>query len=316
MSEPYHFSPDVFGLLVKTVPLLVRSKRAVLGFFAGAGAHDAVLADLAAQLEREPERLNKYQLAETILTRLNAGGDTHLRARREVVRRVVEFDNFSALYEDNQIPAKGYVAELRELVDGKDYLTRLRQVGADVRRARQATLAVRREQEQAERERIRRDLVALTAMTDAQARGKALEGVVNRLFAAAGLLVREAFTLTAVGGAGVVEQIDGAIEFDGALYLVEMKWWNKPLGPGDVGQHLVRCFSRSEVRGLFISASGYTAAAIAECQRALRDRVIVLCTLAEVAQLLEQAGDLRQFLTAKVQQAILNQNPFYQPLAS
>lgn len=44
-------------------------------------------------------------------------------------------------------------------------------------------------------------------------------------------------------GLGVVEQIDGVIELQGDLYLVEMKWWQDALGPGDVAQHLVTAAS-------------------------------------------------------------------------
>jgi hypothetical protein len=59
-----------------------------------------------------------------------------------------------------------------------------------------------------------------------------------------------------VDGQGIVEQIDGVVELDGRLYLVEVKWWHDPLGPGDVAQHLVRVFNRGHARGIFIAASG------------------------------------------------------------
>jgi hypothetical protein len=92
-------------------------------------------------------------------------------------------------------------------------------------------------------------LFALFAMTDAQKRGKALESILNRLFANYGIAVREAFTVAGPDGEGVVEQIDGAVELDGHLYLVEMKWWDKPLGRAEVSPHLVRVFSRAAAGG-------------------------------------------------------------------
>jgi restriction system protein len=48
-------------------------------------------------------------------------------------------------------------------------------------------------------------------------RGKLFESVLNRLFAAESILIREAFTLVGDEGEGVVEQIDGAIELDGDM---------------------------------------------------------------------------------------------------
>src|SRR5207247_4118679 len=112
-------------------------------------------------------------------------------------------------------------------------------------------------------QRIKADLFALFAESDVRKRGKALEGVLNQLFALDGLLVKEAFTVKGRCGDGVIEQIDGLVEVDGLLYLVEMKWWNTPLGVGEVSQHLVRVFSRGgQARGLFISYSAYTEPAI------------------------------------------------------
>jgi hypothetical protein len=60
---------------------------------------------------------------------------------------------------------------------------------------------------------------------------KALEGVLNRLFEVEHILIREAFEVHDEGAdGGTIEQIDGAIELDGRMYLVEMKWWSQPFG--------------------------------------------------------------------------------------
>jgi hypothetical protein len=84
---------------------------------------------------------------------------------------------------------------------------------------------------------------------------------------------------------GSSEQTDGVIELDGELYLVEVKWWGEPLGPGEVAQHLVRVFSRGHARGIFVSASEYTAAAVLTCKESLARAVFVLCALEEFAHL-------------------------------
>jgi len=39
-------------------------------------------------------------------------------------------------------------------------------------------------------------------------------------------------------GQGIIEQIDGAVEIDGVLYLVEMKWWDKPIGRPEIARIL------------------------------------------------------------------------------
>jgi restriction system protein len=141
----------------------------------------------------------------------------------------------------------------------KDSFTRMhherdaeRKMHVAQRQAEAAAVQRRRQQ----LDEIRRDLALLFTESNPHRRGKLLESVLNRLFAVEGILVREAFTLVGDQGEGVIEQIDGAIELDGNVYLVEAKWWNQPLGAGATAQHLVRVYSRGDVKGLFISASG------------------------------------------------------------
>jgi restriction system protein len=63
---------------------------------------------------------------------------------------------------------------------------------------------------------VQAELGSLFAQSDPHKRGKALEGVLNRLFKAGGISVRDAFVLR-VDGEGVVEQVDGVIELGGAF---------------------------------------------------------------------------------------------------
>ncbi|WP_329462320.1 hypothetical protein [Streptomyces sp. NBC_01431] len=49
----------------------------------------------------------------------------------------------------------------------------------------------------------------------------------------------------------MAEQINGALEMDGAQYLVEIKWRGEPVEINAMGRHLVRVYGRSEVRALF-----------------------------------------------------------------
>ena len=146
---------------------------------------------------------------------------------------------------------------------------------------------------------------------DPHKRGKQLEDVLNRLFQTTGLLVREAFTRGAPTGEGVVEQIDGVVELDGEIYLLEMKWWDKPIGTGEVSQHLVRVFSRNCARGLLISCSGFTEPAVTICRESLARMVVALCGLQEVVQLLEREDDLAEFLRKKVRAAVIDKNPHH-----
>lgn len=314
MDSSFHYPPELLSILVDTLPKLSRSKADLLLFFRGAGVPETVINSYRARLGTEPA-LSKYHIARELLTKLNEQGDKALSARRELVKRVVEFEDYSLCWENDRAAARGLVAQIRDLVNVKDSFTRIRLAKEEELRQKlhERDAASRAGgQRRNERERGKSDLFRLFAENDAHKRGKALEGVLNRLFASYEVLVREAFTLQGTGAEGVIEQIDGAVEFDGHLYLAEMKWMTAPIGPAEISPHLVRVFSRGgQVRGLFISYSTFTPAAIGICRDAIaQGRVVVLSTLEEIVNLLSRDGDLKPWLKAKVEAALIDKQPF------
>jgi len=314
MEIIHHYPPELLNLLVDSIPLLCRSKKDVLVFFKGAGVPPTITADFVQKVTTDRESVNKYEITREILIRLNDKGESTLRERREVLKRVVEFEDFSTCWPGDQLKAKGLVAEIRRVVDVKDSFGRMRQEQQTERKLRldEEKKKVAAQNDHKERlEKVKQDLFALFPLTDPQKRGKQLEGVLNRMFASNGLLVREAFTRIAPTGEGVVEQIDGVIEMDGEIYLVEMKWWDKPLGTAEVSQHLVRVFSRNCARGLLISYSGFTDPAIAICRESLSRMVVALCGLQEIVQLLDKEEDLTEFLRKKIRAAVIDKNPYH-----
>jgi restriction system protein len=319
MDIIYHYPPELLSLLIDTIPLLFRSKRDVITFFKGAGVPPAITEDLARQITVDKESISKYEIVRTVLTRLNERGERSLRERREVLKRVIEFENFSSCWPSDQLKGKGLVNEVRSIVNVKDSFTRMQQERDAERRQRiedqDATRKARTQKREALHS-IKASLFALFSETNPQRRGKALEGVLNSLFKEAGILVREAFTLVGSDGEGVVEQIDGVIEQGGHTYLVEMKWWQEPLGTAEVSQHLVRVMFRGQSRGIFISTSGYTEPAIAICREALQKSVFVLCHLQELVLLLEGEHDLKDFLKKKIDAAVIHKNPMFEPLTN
>lgn len=312
-SEAYHYPPELLKLLTDVIPKLCKSKRDLLLFFRGAGVDTSVLGAHETALARNKEQFNKYHVTREILAAINAKGDSGLAPRRKVLQSVVEFENYSLCWENDRAAARGLVAEIRELVNVKDSFTRMKQEKDDAAKAHRDTkeASIRAARERAERfAAIKADLFGLFALSDAHARGKSLEGVLNRLFAVDGLLVKEAFTVKSEAG-NVIEQIDGAIETDGFVYLVEMKWWDAPLGVGEVSPHLVRLFNRGgQARGLILSHSHFSAPAIEQCRDALgKGVVVVLATLEEIVQLLERQDDVQKWLRAKTHAAIADRRP-------
>ena len=312
-NETYHYPPDLFQLFVDTIPRLCRSKMDVLTFFRGAGVDRSVFSDIEGQLALDGDNVTKFYIVRTVITRLNeSAGDKALRDRREIVKRVVEFEDFSTCWPDDRLKAQGLVAEIRRVVGVKDSFTRMRQ--AHEAEARQHREHHRSEIETLQQQRavlkeIRDDLCSLFTIDDAQKRGLLLENVLNRLFEAARVLIRENFRRIGEPGQGIIEQIDGVIELDGNVYLVEMKWLKEPAGVADVSQHLVRVFNRGGGRGIFISYSEYTPGAIQTCRDSLNQAVVVLCTLQEFVFLMEKEGNLAEFLRQKIRGYIVDKQP-------
>jgi restriction system protein len=314
MDISFHYPPELLQLLIDAIPKLCKSKRDLLVFFQGAGVPRAVLDPYDKLLRTDKGSFNKYHVARELLTKLNEQGERSLRARRELLKRVTEFDDFSVCWENDRAAARGLVAQVRELVNVKDSFTRMRIEKDEEKRRRveqQETVAADQRARKTRRDKVKTEMYALFGESDAHKRGKALESVLDELFACYNILVREAFTIKGKCGEGVIEQIDGLVELDGHLYLVEMKWWKTPLGVSDVAPHLVRVFNRGgQARGLLISYTKFTDAAIGECRAALGGgAVIILATLQEIVSLLEGDGDLKHWLKTKANAAIIDKEP-------
>ena len=318
MDIVYHYPPELLQLLVDVIPRLVRSKNDVIIFFRGAGVTSDCYVDLERRVRTDRENIDKFEIARTILTRLNERGESALRERREVLKRVVEFEDFSTCWPNDQLRAKGLVAEIRRVINVKDSFTRMHQEREHERQQRsrqnQERLAAIETRKRAIDE-VRKDFYSLFAMEEPRRRGTMCESVFNRLFQVESILIRESFRITDDKSPGVMEQIDGVIELANHVYFVEMKWLSRPVDIDDVSRHLVRIYHRGYSRGLFISATEFTAAALSTCVEALQRTVISLVTFDELTRLLESHGDFPAFLLEKINIAIVEKQPYRKLLA-
>lgn len=316
-SEAWHYPPELLELVVDAVARLNRGKDQELDFFRGAGVPTQFLADLERRVAVDRAGINKFEIARAVLVRLNDAGDSMIRPRREILNRIVKTESFEHCWENDRLAAKGVVAEIRDVINKRDAFTRMKSERDNEREKHLA--AIREEQQRQKRERegrakVKDDLFGLFGEKDPWNRGKQLESVLNRLFALDEMSIREAFHLNGDEGEGIVEQIDGVVELDGSLYLVEMKWLTEKVSPNELGLHHSRVFFRHAANGIFISASGFTEPAVAHTRLALTRMVSVLCELEELVLLLERGGDIRTYFREKVQAAITERRPLHRPV--
>jgi restriction endonuclease Mrr len=313
-NDIFHYPPDLFELLVQTIPLLNKSKPSVLLFFKGAGVDYAVYKDVADKLSADKNSLNKFDMVRTVLERINVNSQKYLRERREIVKRVTEFESFSACWPDDQLKAKGLVAEIQKVVNVKDSFTRMNQERANQQKKNSEEYLKNIQTQhniKLNRDAVKTDLYALFSEKNAQKRGKLLESVLNRYFKTYNILVAEDFKRLSEYGEGVLEQIDGVIEVGNRLYLVEMKWTKDPIAAKDMNAHLIRIYHRSQVHGIFISASGFTPSGLESAKEALvRNTLVVLFDLEEFVKIIDSEIDFKQYIGNKVNEAILNKKPY------
>jgi hypothetical protein len=62
LNEVFHYPPDLFELVVQTIPLLNRSKRSVLLFFKGAGVQEKLIADITNILSTNRDSMYRGQI--------------------------------------------------------------------------------------------------------------------------------------------------------------------------------------------------------------------------------------------------------------
>lgn len=308
----FHYPPQLMTLLIEVIPLLNPRKEDVFLFFQGAGVGENLMREPKAKWKTDKKSINKYEITRHVLTKLNEHGEKYLRERREVLRRVTEFNSFSSCWPKDQLKAKGLVAEIREVINEKDSFTRMAQEREKERQKRMAIAEAERQATKARKEElinIKDRFAKLFGEKNPYLRGKSLEALLNDIFEWFKISVRESFAVIGDEKEGVIEQIDGVIEICGHYYFVETKWWKEPLGKPEISEHLVRVYHRAESRAIIISASDFTSAAITTCKEALAHKVVILCTLAEIYHVLEREADIVSFLQKKVEAAILDKNP-------
>ena len=286
-----------------------------LTFFKGAGVSLEILAPHTEALKNDKESFNKYVVTSEILEKINEHDDRAIRERRELIKRITEFQDFSVCWDNDRAAAIGLVSQIRDIVNVKDSFTRMRQE-KDEERNKRVEIERHAAQKKADRgneiTKIKQDLYALFDEGSAQTRGKKLETVLNNLFSCYGISVREAFVVTGQNNEGIVEQIDGVIEHKGHLYLVEMKWLKHKVGAPEITNHIGRITIRGgNVRGLYISYAGYAATASSTAEQFLATgALLVLSSLQEIVGLLEKQGDLISWLDKKINHALLERKSF------
>ena len=153
---------------------------------------------------------------------------------------------------------------------------------------------------------LKEEFIRVTRLPPAE-RGYAFERFLHNLFIVYDFNPRPAFRIQG-------EQIDGSIEFEHEIYLLEARWQNKPVTQADIAVLDSRVQGHSPIgRGIFITAGSFSSDGIFAHQR-LRPSPIFGIDGQDMYFILENALPLGDVLRVKIRR-LVETGDFHYPVA-
>lgn len=312
MDTYFHFPPDLFNLLVDTIPRLNKTKKDLLLFFQNVGVQKAQLQPYYILLSSNRSQFKKYDVTREILAFLNQESEKMLGVRRRLLQRVIEFDSFETCYPNDKDRAKANVADIQKLIKMKDTVTKyenylIKEQSEKMKKQQEIVHKIRRSKERFED--LQQRFSQLFSIQNPQERGKKLEKVLNDIFSYFKIGVKEDFIIYDDETGKNYEQIDGVVEINHYLTLVEMKWEKVPIGADKIARFMSRLLVRKNVDGIVISYSSFAETAVPTAKEALAISVIALVDLKDIFDVLNQKKDLAEFFSELIKNVKLYKNP-------
>ncbi|WP_195612681.1 restriction endonuclease [[Clostridium] symbiosum] len=312
MDTYFHFPPDLFNILVDTIPRLNKTKKDLLLFFQNVGVPSTYLQPYYLLLNTNRSQFKKFDVTREVLATLNEQTEKMLGVRRKLLQRIVEFDSFETCYPNDKDRAKANVSDIQKIVKLKDTVTKYENY-----LSREQSEKIQEKQKVVDKlcqsrkhfVDLEQRFAQLFSIQNPQERGKKLEQVLNDIFMYFKIGIKEDFVIYDDETGKNCEQIDGVVEINHYLTLVEMKWEKEPLGVDKVGRFMSRLLVRKNVDGIIVSYASFTETAILTAKEALSISVLALVDLKDIYDVLNQKKDLEDFFSELIKNVKLYKNP-------
>src|ERR1700682_4557815 len=96
--ENHLFPPEVFRLTVETIACVHKGKRDIFNFFKMCDVDDSDLAEANRLYSVDPDGTRKTAIAESVLHRLIKKQDAAIFQRREILRRLSQYEDFGSCW--------------------------------------------------------------------------------------------------------------------------------------------------------------------------------------------------------------------------
>jgi hypothetical protein len=289
------YPPDIIEALKDALRSIYWYKRQLRSFLENC----RVPPEIISQQQWSDQQEYKAIIVDKIVNALVAKGDESVGSIRELIRRVVEMNDFSHLLKEDdgrrlKKEAEVNVERLRQLVlqHNAKILRQKKEREDRVNNAEQRSQVASRF---LLLERLKGRFHEIVALSDPRERGRKLEPFLFDLFDAFDLQPRGAFSLTG-------EQIDGAFEMNGSRFLMEAKWEKTPIGAREIRYFKEQVESKLETTlGVFISVNGFTDEGVQAVQRSRPN--LILLDGEDLSAVLEGLIDLRELINRKLRHA-------------
>ncbi len=128
--------------------------------------------------------------------------------------------------------------------------------------------------------------------TESHARGRALEGLVGDLARRTGWSVRENVRTDS-------EEIDLVLHREREYFLLECKWQQAPIEADSIRDFYGKIANRVDVRGIFLSMSGFSRGAVSQAEDYASSRIVLLFGAKDMSALLRREVTLESLLNVK-----------------
>ena len=250
-------SENAWDALLEALAVFYWYKRDLESFL------NAVLADdpqLQAKISFTSES-SKREIATSLVQVLRKNEDRYQDLAIDLLVRLAAFDSRFprlAILEDGEVKVGRAKSALDEVItitaaysDRALARERLREEAANEKQ----NLELRRTRERVLGQ-LKTRFLELHQMDNVHQRGKLFETLLNELFDLEELQPRAAYNLAH-------EQIDGAFTFQNDDYLLEAKWWSKPLEPKELNNFKAKIESKAKhTLGLLVAINGFTKGAV------------------------------------------------------
>ena len=224
-----HYPPQLVTLITEVLPILFVKRKDILFFFANLHVPDEVLADIRESVSRQENSISKYMMIRTILYRLsNNKKNNFLRERYEILKRLIEFKDFDICWPNTIDKAKSIISKIENLDRENSWLKEMKKSLGQKKEKHEKQKVFN--QIKIQKNLLSGNLLKLLSDQDGIKRSEVLAGIMNHFFTLYEITIIDTFRKNVLSDEGLIAHIEGVVEINKDMYLLEIKWARNKLG--------------------------------------------------------------------------------------